>query len=360
MALIRALAIEIPMHTWSVVEAVNSSIEIVERVLSCLKRFNVAPWTTRVVFPPIPQNVFSCRDLEAIVNNISSVFGERKILIAFPLSPGHKCLSNLEAFESLDMVYFSTYCNSVECLESVVRDVYSKRYSSLDIFTRFAISFGMWIETPYFPATANTSNTLGFTASLRYVDLVSKALLRGDVDSLKKFLIEIDKVLRSVANCSSVPFLGIDFSLSPWTENEESVASLVESLINAKIGSPGTLNTLYSLNTFVKELPKRLGLRAIGFNEVMLPVAEDSVLSKRVCEGYVRVRDLVSYSFVCVAGLDMVALPRGVDIYRLADDMLTVYRVKNRVVAMRVIPTDLDELSEVKLKNFGTAYVAKL
>ncbi|MEM3980494.1 MAG: DUF711 family protein, partial [Ignisphaera sp.] len=128
--------------------------------------------------------------------------------------------------------------------------------------------------------------------------------------------------------------------------------------IGNKIGSPGTINAIYSLNKLIDGIIKKLRIRSIGFNEVMLPVAEDDILNKRVEEGFIRLRDLINYSIVCVAGLDMVAIPKLlVDIRRTAIDMLTVHKIKKRSVAMRIIPVDQEPGTSIKLENFGTTYV---
>lgn len=360
MAKPRAIAIHIPVHSWSKDEIVSNAISFGDKVFSCLKSVGLEVWTKRFILPVLPENSLGCRDIEHIVNEIGGSMGDR-ILVAFPLSPSSQCLKELHNLSNIDSAYFSTSCGDVDCVNRVVEHVYSgHRDVELDFFTRFAISFGMWIETPYFPATANISNVLGFSISLRYVDIASQALLYGRTQLLRDFLEDVGKRLEESARCSGIAFLGIDYSLSPWIEEGESIASLIESLSNSRMGSPGTLSTIHALNTFLRGLIKKIGVRHIGFNEVMLPVAEDPVLNSRVREGLVMVRDLIAYSFACVAGLDMVALPRDADVRRIALDMLTVYRVKNRVVAMRVIPTDLDASSEVKLKNFGVTYVARL
>jgi len=359
MPLTRALTVFVPVHSWRAEEIVDRTIALAERVFSCAERVDLNAWTNRVVLPVIPPAALDCNNIVRIAIEVESVLKDEGVLIAFPLDPGHKCLRKAEALLTLENAYFSTACSSAECLQKVSEAVYSSRDVELDAFTRFAISFGTWLETPYFPATANTSNTIGFSLSLRYVDAIAKAVVGGG-EKLFEFLRGVTKKAEYIASCSSIPFQGIDFSISPWVNSEESVALLIESLLKAPLGSLGTLNILYNLNALVKALPKKVGAKHTGFNEVMLPVAEDSVLSQRIKEGYVRVRDLIGYSFVCVAGLDMVALPREADIPMLAGDMLTVYRVKGRVVAMRIIPTDMEEGGEVRLKNFGTTYVAKV
>ena len=46
-----------------------------------------------------------------------------------------------------------------------------------------------------------------------------------------------------------------------------------------------------------------------GFNGLLLPPLEDSILAKRASEGILSVNDLLLYSAVCGTGLDTVPLP---------------------------------------------------
>ena len=359
MPMIRALTVFVPVHSWSVEEITSSAVKLAGKVFDCSRSVNASVWTNRIVLPVVPSISLECNDIVRIANEIASVLRSRDVMVAFPLDPEHKCLKEAARLLAVENLFFSTACSTAECLQRVTEALYSVKDVELEAFTRFAISFGTWLETPYFPATANISNIASFSLSLRYIDAIARAIA-GDRKSLYEFLRDVAKEADTISQCSSIPFTGIDFSLSPWLSNEESIALLVESLLGAPLGAPGTLNVLYNLSALVKALPKKVGVRHTGFNEVMLPVAEDSALSQRVKEGCVRVRDLISYSFVCVAGLDMVALPRGTNISMLASDMLTVYKVKGRVIAMRVIPTGLEEGSEIRLKRFGTTYVAKV
>ncbi len=362
MPLVRALTIFIPVHTWRVEEIVRKAVEMVDKVATCANDSGLKPWTLRVALPIVPSQILECNDFKRIAAETLSALGDRKPLIAFPLDPEHKCVKKLHELLAIENAFFSTMCSSTECIERVFNSVYSdeaRKGIELDNFTKFSLTLGSWIETPYFPSAANVSNVAGFAIALRYADAVARAV-EGDSTQLFSFLRDVNEKAIAISRCSAVPFLGIDFSLSPWLEESESVAKIVESLLGAPIGSLGTLNVVYNLNSLVRGLPRRLGVRAVGFNEVMLPVAEDRLLSQRVREGFVRVRDLISYSFVCVAGLDMVALPRDTNVLGVIVDMLAVYRVKGRAVAMRVIPTDLDPGTEITLSRFGSTYVARV
>ncbi len=335
-------------------DIVSHAIEFSTRVRECLREHRVDAWTLRIVMPPIPSDLDRewCRSFaKTLSRELTDV-----LVAAFPLEPESPCVDVvIELLSDAPNVFGSVRCSDDLCLSRAVEKVLRKDVD-IEAFTRFAIIIGTWIETPYFPATANASMASGLSASLRYVDLVEQAMIRGDPSKLFSFIMSAMRSLEEVASCSGIPFKGFDLSLSPWMD--ESVGLLVERLINAKIGSPGTFNAVYSLNKLIKALSRKLNVKTLGFNEVMFPVAEDVVLNERVKEGYLRLRDLVALSTYCVAGLDMVAIPRRIDLLRLSIDLLTVYRVKSRSIAMRVIPVDAEPGSEVKLKRFGTTYVA--
>ncbi len=353
MAVIRAVAIHMAPQRWSQLDIVSHMIELSTRVHDYLHEHRVDAWTLRIVMPPIPSDLDRewCRSFAKMLSKeLSDV-----LVAAFPLEPESPCIDIvMELINDAPNVFGSVRCSDDLCLSRVVGKVLRKNVD-VDAFTRFAIIIGTWIETPYFPASANVSMAPGLSASLRYVDLVEWAMIRGDPSRLFSFIASAMRSLEEVASCSGIPFKGFDLSLSPWMN--ESVGHLVERLINAKIGNPGTFNAVYSLNKLIKALSRKLEVKTLGFNEVMFPVAEDDVLNERVKEGYLRLRDLVALSTYCVAGLDMVAVPQRIDLLRLSIDLLTVHRVKRRPIAMRVIPVDAEPGSEVQLRRFGTTYV---
>ncbi|MCC6015927.1 MAG: DUF711 family protein [Desulfurococcaceae archaeon] len=350
MALIRALAIHIP-YDYRSLDSIDKNVEIVNKVRECTKKYQFNPWTLRLIFP-------SATDLHSMgkyLKELFSVFSE-DVLVSISYDGDLSKLHQLaELIQEYKKFYSAVRCDNDDALQKTVSTIYIDNKLDPNTYTRFAIVIGSWIETPYFPATCNVSNTLGFSISLRYVDLVYNALFRDSRDELFKYIQEIQNKAEQVSKCCGIPFLGIDMSLSPW--REESVCMIIENLINNKIGFPGTLNAIHSLNKLIFGLIKKLEVKSIGFNEVMLPVAEDAVLNERVKEVALKLRDLVNYSILCVAGLDMVAIPLNLDIYRLAIDMLTIYRVKKRTVAMRIIPVDQEPGTALKLENFGVTYV---
>jgi len=355
MPMIRALAIHVPVDKWDYEKLMEDVIKTIDRVLSNVKIFKIDPWTFRIILPLIPSNI-SCTFVKYLMNDLSSVFVHDAPLVGISFEYDHDCIKDIVKYlEEFKNLYIATRCDNDICIDRIVNNIYNVKITNIDIFTKFAVLFGYWVETPYFPATSNVSNVLGISISLRYVDLMSDMILNNRVNELFNYIITVNRNVQEFSKYINIPFLGFDLSLSPW--KNESVCLLIERLILNKFGYPGTLNAIYSLNILLKSLPKKIGIKTLGFNEVMLPVAEDDLLNERVREGDIRLRDLINYGLVCVAGLDMVAIPRDININRILIDMLTIFKRKNSSVAMRIIPTDLEAGNRIYLDRFGETFV---
>ncbi|MCS7111626.1 MAG: DUF711 family protein [Ignisphaera sp.] len=356
MALIRALAIHVPITEPKPELIVEASIKLLDRTIACCRAVGCSPWTWRVLFPPLPDSI-EYNDVKRMVPEISGSFSGTKVIVAIPFRIDHPYVDKItELLYENDSMYSSVSCTDEFCVQKAVNSIYSRfRDVGMDVYTNFAIAFGSWVESPYFPATANTSNNTGFSCSLRYVDLVKLSLVEGHGDAVSKFILDIDNLLKSLSDCAANPYMGIDASLSPWLT--ESVTEVVEFLAGGRLGSVGSFYAIHRLNKYIAKLIIELKVRSIGYNEVMLPVAEDLLLNERVRDGVVRLKDLMSFSFLCVPGIDMVAMPYNIDYSRFLLDVLAIHRVKKVSTALRIIPTDLESGARIVLKRFGETYV---
>lgn len=359
LALIRALALHVPITEPKPNLIVGMSIKLLDNITSCCKAVGCSPWTWRVIFPPLPDSI-EYHDVEKVVLDISSTFNTSRIMMAVPFRIDSPYVDKIVKllYENED-VYSSVSCSDELCTQRIINAIYSRfRDVDVDVYTRFAVVFGSWIESPYFPATANISNIVGFSCSLRYTDLAKKSFMEKREDIILRFILDVDDMLKSLSNYSAIPYLGIDASLSPWFT--ESVAEVIELIAGDKLGCVGSFYTIHSLNKYIEKLINRLKMKSIGYNEVMLSVAEDTLLNERVKDGLVKLKDLLSFSLFCVPGIDMIAIPQSIDYRRLLLDMLTIYRVKKVSTALRVIPTDLESGTRIVLKRFGETYVIQI
>ncbi len=254
------------------------------------------------------------------------------------------------ALASCGQCYVTIRLSNASSIPRVV-ELYSKLFKSLepDDFTRIGISMPDYVETPYFPLA--TSYDDGLTVALRYVDLF-KEYLKGREEGLLGFVGGVGEGVRALASKVGLKFLGIDYSISPW--ESESAVELVEELSGVRFARPGSGWAVKELNKLITSVSNAAGIRRVGFNEVMLPVAEDDLLKERVAEGSTTLRDLTYLSNYCLVGVDMVVLREDLNVIKgVIKDVFTASTIKGRAIGVRLIPVGLHEGSYVNFKRFG-------
>ncbi len=239
---------------------------------------------------------------------------------------------------------YATVLASEEDLD-VLPELYAGLAKSLseDHFTRLGVIYGSYLQTPYFPASAALSDAV--SVAYRYADLLLSTDPSGWVDAIRGLAGRVDSLLGDRAREVGLE-VHHDLSLSPWMS--ESAVGVVEKL-GAAFPRVGTLAAVRRVNGILLEASG--GVRTTGYNELMLPVAEDERLKRLVEAGELRLEDLIAFSTACVAGLDMVAVPRDPDyLRRLFADTYAAFSIKKRPYGVRVIPTDKPV---VRLSRFG-------
>lgn len=311
-------------------------------------------WSVRAVSPPVEE---AARALDVKPSKYVEEFYEAAIkhagYVAFPLQrlePGEL----VELARSFERAYFSVEYRSdaEEAIVEALRRIPEE--AGWVAGSRFAVAFGGRPVTPYFPVT--TSETESLTASLLYPTHIAELIDSGETlpDALRATALEAYRlVYDAIDRCgTSLPFLGLDLSLSPWAS--DSVAALLEKLLGMPLFSPGTYAVLSSVNGALSLLASSLG--AVGFNEVMLPLAEDDRLKELAAVGQLRFRDLLTATPACVAGLDMVLLPSTTETRVLRwvmRDLDAASRLKRRPLGMRVLLVGASPGEEVELGMFG-------
>jgi len=176
--------------------------------------------------------------------------------------------------------------------------------------------------------------------------------VEGVGERVREIALTVGSECERVGEEVRVAFSGLDLSISPWME--ESVVPLLEEVKGGPLGVPGNFYALYQLNRALRGIGEEVG--AIGFNEVMLPLAEDEVLKERVEAGEIAFRDFLALVAVCVAGLDMVPIPSWTDDRAIAGvlrDLGAFRGLKGKTVGVRLIPVGVEAGEEVDLGEFG-------
>ncbi|BCU70794.1 DUF711 family protein [Stygiolobus caldivivus] len=290
-------------------------------------------WTKRVAFPPEVESV------DKWVSQIPSVQGI--IYSVIHLKAKNKLEKIVDTLSTDKSFYGSVLLNDPKYAEDVAKFIYSL---DPEMATRIAVLINDdFLTTPYFPVgSANTIND-SLSSSLIYVKEFSD-------DRAERALAFADEFTKKTGKEMGLRYLGIDASLSPWME--ESVGKIIEDVSGEKLFSLGHLSTVSSLNRKIFDLVWKLKVTPIGFSEVMLPVAEDNVLMERVREGFLKLSQLMALTSVCVAGLDMVAVNRDLELYKkIIKDSIAIQFTKRRPYGIRIIPSSGE--GEIYLKEYG-------
>lgn len=344
MALIRCLTLHVKSlgsdrnHLRDVIHSKVDSVKELTRDLG----LNI--WSFRIALPPMPSS-------EAQLKLTESLCRSDILLASYHVDANAVSAEDIASvLTSCSQCYVTIRVSDASHISRVV-ELYSKLIKSLalDDFTRIGISIPDYVETPYFPLATAYSD--GFTIALRYVDLF-KEYLNGRKEKLIGFIGHVCSSVKLLSEKIGLKFLGIDYSLSPW--ESESVVELVEVLSNVRFAYPGSGWAVKELNRLINVISAEVGINTVGFNEVMLPVAEDDLLKERVAENYVTLRDLTYLSSYCLVGVDMVAVKEDLNIIKgVIKDVFTSSLIKGRTVGVRLIPVGLPERSYVNLKRFG-------
>ena len=192
---------------------------------------------------------------------------------------------------------------------------------------RFAMLACVEAGCPFFPTAYNTGPT-SLSLGLQGASIVRTALaeragtLTQMTERVRNAFIEhatpIVALGQVFAAEHGMGFGGVDLSPAPLAD--DSIVAAIETYNGSSLGSVGTLATVAALTTALKST----GLPTCGYNGVMLPVLEDSVLGQRWEEGLLHVHQLLLYSAVCGTGLDTIPLAGDTPVEAIARLLLDV------------------------------------
>jgi len=321
----------------------------VERALELLargrKRFEDAGYevqTTRITMPPVLASLdakartgalASIADIDALVTSRGAVCSLGPVLTA------DRADTDLAEWSS-EMVKAtkSTYCSVViasyqggvhargaTVAAQVMHAVASAVPNGKGSF-RFAAAANIPAGTPFFPVGWH-DGAESLAIGLESADLVHLAFNGAkSFDDARRTLTErltselklVETIAQELAQSENVMYRGIDPSPAPM--GDRSIGAALEALTGAPFGDAGTLRACAMVTEVLKSIPVKL----CGYAGLMLPVLEDSVLSKRAIEGRYSMRDLLLFSSVCGTGLDVVPIPADTPIETLTNILLDV------------------------------------
>lgn len=211
---------------------------------------------------------------------------------------------------------------------------------------RFAALANVPAGSPFFPAAYSPPGKPSFALALEAADLAVQAA--SGASTLGEVRQRLIKAIENHADHLTVistelesrfrfGFAGLDFTLAPFPAQDQSIGTALERLGLPSVGRHGSLAGV----AFLADTLDRAQFRKSGFNGVMLPVLEDSVLAQRAADGVLTLKDLLLLSTVCGTGLDTIPLAgdTSVDqIYALLLDLAALALRANKPLTARLMP----------------------
>ncbi len=351
---IRALTIHIDPNT--IKEKLSHYLEeLISNINEASSKFNLKIWTIRLAITPQTLNntiTFANKLEKTIPNEINYI----TIPLKIKSNDSSQDIYNL--IEQNKRIFISITGGINELMKFKDLLIHIKEKQNYELFIKTAFSIPKHIITPYFPSATAIENENGISAALLYInDLINANSIENEII---KCYTNANQLLSQISSKFKIKNYGIDLSLSPWMN--ESIANLIEKYGKIKFNKPGTHHAIYKLNNEIRNIIVKYGLNVIGFNEVMLPYAEDNKLMELGGKGELTVYDLISYASICVAGIDLPIIPslNENEIEKLIKDIYSILKVKNKPSGIRLILTSLKPSEIADLGFIGKAPVMKL
>jgi uncharacterized protein (UPF0210 family) len=198
---------------------------------------------------------------------------------------------------------------------------------------------------PFFPAAYHQGEP-SFSIAMECSDLAMKAFSQSknleEAEKrlgliFEKELRKIQEITERISDNQKTKFAGIDVSLAPSLEKDESIAFAYEKLGLGKFGQPGTL----AISALITRVLKNLSVKKCGYSGLMLPVCEDFGLAQKANERTYNLTNLLLYSAVCGCGLDTIPLPRDITTEKIEAILLDVAALAialNKPLSARLLP----------------------
>jgi len=201
---------------------------------------------------------------------------------------------------------------------------------------RFAALANVPPGAPFFPAAYHNNEEPGFALAIEGAELALQAIDGATtlaevrqrlVQRVEAEARQLEKIGESLERDNGMHFAGVDFTYAPFPDASRSIGSALEQLGVPEAGLAGTLAAITTLT----EALDWANYRRAGFNGLMLPVLEDSILAARAAQGLLSVNDLMLFSTVCGTGLDTLPLPGDISVDQITAILLDLAALSLRL-----------------------------
>ena len=249
--------------------------------------------------------------------------------------------------------------NAARCAETIV--ALSKLEPDGFANLRFCALANVPACTPFFPAAYALREQPAFALALQSADLAIEAFWQAKslqearqclIDTVNENAFRLEAVGEKLEKMYGYLFKGLDFTLAPHPDQAASIGSALEALGLPAFGPHGSLFA----STFLTSSLQQAQYLKTGFNGLMLPVLEDSTLALRAAEGSLSVTELLMFSAVCGAGLDVIPLPGDTtpeEIYPILLDLGALALRLNKPLTARLMPVPGKQAGDPTSFDFG-------
>ncbi len=253
----------------------------------------------------------------------------------------------------LDLANAARCAETIAALSTLERDGFAN--------LRFCALANVPACTPFFPAAFSERERPAFALALQAADLALACFRQAQslheaqqclVDSVNANAARLEAVAEKMGKMYGYQYKGLDFTLAPHPDQAASIGSALEALGLPAFGPHGSLFA----STFLTTSLQQAQYRKVGFNGLMLPVLEDSKLALRAAEGSLSVTELLMFSAVCGAGLDVIPLPGDTtpeEIYPILLDLGALALRLNKPLTARLMPVPGKQAGDATTFNFG-------
>jgi uncharacterized protein (UPF0210 family) len=277
-----------------------------------------------------------------------------------------------QALSKSDRIFMSGHLTTPEgavslkaaraCAETIVK--LSKLEKNGFANLRFCALANVPPNTPFFPAAYAQPGRPSFALALEAADLAVQAFSQAVslqeasanlIAEIEKHAAQLEEIGNRLNQIYGYEFKGLDFTLAPFPADAVSIGLALEKLGLEAFGKPGSLFA----SAFLTNTLDQARFKRTGFNGLMLPVLEDSGLARSASDGNLSLRDLLLFSSVCGAGLDVIPLPGETTSEELTPILLDLAALSlrlNKPLTARLMPIPGKKAGE--MTDFDFAFFA--
>jgi uncharacterized protein (UPF0210 family) len=271
------------------------------------------------------------------------------LLIDVLSMPGNRLNANLITADE-DGIHW----NAVRQAARVIHEVGARSPQGQGNFN-FAATAMLKPYGPFYPGAwhPGSSGIKSFAIGLESANVVMEVFARNHdprtapielTDALSIPARAVEAAAMKAAEGSGWTYAGIDPTPAPG--GQISIGTAIESFIGAPFGSPGSETASAIITRAVKAVP----VKQTGYSGLMIPVLEDTTLTRRWTEGTYNLDSILAYSAVCAAGVDTVPLAGDTSektIAAIIGDVATLAFKWNKPLAARLLPAPGKKAGEV-------------